>query len=112
MVVGKTFNEIVMDTSKDVFVKYYSAGSEASEKFAPTWAKLADTTPDVVVSVFETSQNEAENAVLKSRNFPILVFYPKDNKKGITYEGEKKLDSIKKWLKEQVGNNESVKDDL
>jgi hypothetical protein len=41
-----------------------------------------------------------------------LVFYPKDNKKGITYEGEKKLDSIKKWLKEQVGNNESVKDDL
>lgn len=86
IVVGKTFDEMVMDTSKDVFVKYFVGGDEA-KRLAPVWAKIAASAPEVVVTVFNTKVNEAENAVLKSKNFPVLVFYPKDNKKGVAYEG-------------------------
>jgi len=93
-VVGKTFDEIVMDPTKDVFVKYFEGLSDAGKKFAPKWVQLANSVPDMTFGVFDVKQNEAENAHTEFNSYPTLVLYKKSDKKGIVYEGEKSVYKI------------------
>lgn len=101
VVVGTTFDAIVMDTSKDVLVKYYAPWCGHCKSLAPVWEELgqhfADNN-DLVIAKFDATANEV--AGLSIRGYPTLRFYPKDNKGGIDYDGERDLDSFKKWLAE------------
>jgi protein disulfide-isomerase A1 len=102
VVVGKTFEEIVMDPTKDVFVKYYAPWCGHCKKLAPTWDELGEKfkdNKDVVIAKFDATANEAENVNI--RGFPTLIFYPKDNKQGISYEGDRTLDAFASWVEEK-----------
>jgi len=100
-VVGKSFDAIVKDSSKDVFVKFYAPWCGHCKKLAPIWEELGEAykgESDVVIADFDATANEADG--VEVRGFPTLIFYPKGNKSGITYEGERDLDSFKKWIEE------------
>lgn len=109
VVVGKSFEDVVLDTSKDVLVKFYAPWCGHCKKLVPIWDELAEAFkahPSVVIAKFDATVNEAEGVQIKG--YPTLTFYPRDNKKGITYEGERDLESLKKWLNE---NAASLKDE-
>lgn len=119
VIVGKQFEEIVKDTSKDVFVKYYAPWCGHCKKLAEPWKELAETMAaaghkDLVIGKFDATVNEAEG--VEVRGYPTLIFYPKDNKEGITYEGDRDVEGFKAWLNENApsikAGNEAVKDDL
>jgi protein disulfide-isomerase A6 len=101
VIVGTSFDRIVRDTTKDVFVKYYAPWCGHCKSLAPTWEELATSVAnidDLVIAKFDATANEVSG--LSIRGYPTLKFYPKDNKEGIDYDGERDLDSFKNWLKE------------
>lgn len=117
VIVGKQFSDIVMDPTKDVFVKYYAPWCGHCKKLAEPWKELAESLAeykDLVIGKFDATVNEAEG--VEVRGYPTLIFYPKDNKEGVTYEGDRDVESMKAWLKEKaptiVGKGEAVRDEL
>jgi protein disulfide-isomerase A1 len=102
-VVGKTFHQIVMDPTKEVFVKYYAPWCGHCKKLAPIWEELATETKgasDLIIAKFDATANEADGVEI--RGYPTLKFYPKgENKKAIDYDGERDLESFKNWLREK-----------
>jgi len=117
IIVGETFDEIVKDTTKDVLVKYYAPWCGHCKKLAPIWEELGEFYKDnanLVIAKFDATVNEAEGVEI--RGYPTLIFYPKDNKEGITYEGDRDVESFKAWLNENAptikSGAEAVKDDL
>lgn len=102
VIVGSQFDEIVKDPTKDVLVKYYAPWCGHCKKLAPVWEELGEhfkDNKDLVIAKFDATANEADGVEI--RGYPTLKFYPKDNKDGVDYDGERDLDSFKKWLTEK-----------
>jgi len=117
VIVGKQFDEIVKDETKDVFVKYYAPWCGHCKKLVEPWKELATNMakyPNLVFGKFDATANEAEG--VEVRGYPTLIFYPKDNKAGVSYDGERDVESFTAWLLENaptvVGHDDAVKDDL
>ena len=121
VIVGKTFDQIAMDDSKDVFVKFYAPWCGHCKKLAPVWDELGEAYKDnsnIVIAKFDATANEAEG--VNVRGYPTLIFYPKGDKKNpVNYDGERDLEGFKKWLSENAptlkgdaGSSEAVKEDL
>merc|ERR1712146_597612 len=101
VIVGENWNDIVKDTNKDVLVKYYAPWCGHCKKLAPVWDELGEHYKDnenIVIAKFDATANEAEGVEI--RGYPTLIFYPKDNKAGIYYSGERELQNFKDWLGE------------
>lgn len=102
VIVGKTFDSIVKDENKDVLVKFYAPWCGHCKKLAPVWDELADayaSEENLVIGKFDATANEA--AGVEIQGYPTLIFYPKDNKAGVSYDGDRDLESFKKWLAEK-----------
>jgi protein disulfide isomerase len=101
-VAGTTFDELVLDESKDVLVKYYAPWCGHCKKLAPTWDKLAEDYKDITdltIAKYDKTVNEAEKE-WAVKSFPTMIFYPKNNKEGVKYEGDRDLEAFKKFLEE------------
>jgi protein disulfide-isomerase A1 len=101
VLVGKNWEEIVLDTTKDVLVEYYAPWCGHCKKLAPIWDELGEKYKDeknLVIAKFDATANEAE--AVNVRGFPTLIFYPKDNKEGINYEGDRSLTAFTEWLEQ------------
>lgn len=46
----------------------------------------------------DSTANEVESVEIKG--YPTLKFYPKENKAGVDYEGERELENFKTYLQE------------
>jgi len=101
VIVGSEFDKIVNDPTKDVLVKYYAPWCGHCKKLAPIWEELGEAYKDnknLVIAKMDSTANEAEG--VEVRGYPTLIFYPKDNKKGVNFDGDRTLEPIKKWLDE------------
>jgi protein disulfide-isomerase A1 len=100
-IVGKNWEEIVMDESKDVLVKYYAPWCGHCKALAPTWDELGVHVKDVadlVIADFDATVNEV--AGLEIRGYPTLKWYPKGGKAGSDYGGGREIGDFKTWLAE------------
>ena len=101
ILVGKNFESIVKDETKDVLVKFYAPWCGHCKKLAPIWDELAELVkdmPDLVIAKFDATTNEVKGLSIKG--YPMLKFYPKDNKTGVDFEGGRELDDFVQYLKE------------
>jgi len=99
--VGKNFDDIVKDASKDVLVKYYAPWCGHCKALAPTWDELAKDVADIddlIIAKFDATANEV--AGLDIRGYPTLKFYPKDNKDGMDYSGDRQVADFQSFLSE------------
>merc|ERR1711907_155215 len=80
VVVGENFEEIVKDETKDELGEHYKDNA------------------DLVIAKFDATANEADGVEI--RGYPTLIFYPKNNKAGVDYSGERELQNFKDWLAE------------
>ena len=89
-VVGETWDSIVKDTSKDVFVYMYATWCLHCKSMNAAWDDLAsemESVEDLVIAKFDGANNEVLGLDIKG--YPSMKLYTKDNKSGIDYVGER-----------------------
>ena len=99
ILVGTNYDAIVNDPTKDVLVKFYAPWCGHCKSLAPVWEELAThagEVKDLVIAKFDATANEVEGVSI--RGYPTLRFYPKDNKAGVEYDGDRDLEAFKDWL--------------
>lgn len=52
-----------------------------------------------MIAEMDATANEAKGVSVKS--YPTLIYYPKNNKKGVNYDGERNLEAFKTYLNDK-----------
>ena len=104
-IVGKTFKDLVINTDKEVFVKFYAPWCGHCKTMAPAWEELAEEFKEVaglIIADFDATANEAEGVDIQG--FPTLKFFKQGTP--INYEGDRTADNLRTFIKE---NSEAYK---
>merc|ERR1719238_611836 len=92
VLVGKNFNEVALDKSKDVFVEFYAPWCGHCKSLAPVWEKLAaefDKNEDVIIAKIDSTANEVEGVQVSG--FPTLKLFKKGTNEVVEYNGAREL---------------------
>ncbi|XP_015231328.1 protein disulfide-isomerase [Cyprinodon tularosa] len=100
VLVGKNFEEVAFNPSKNVFVEFYAPWCGHCKQLAPIWEQLGEKykdSPDTIVAKMDSTANEIE--AVKVHSFPTLKFFPAgDDRQVIDYNGERTLEGFTKFL--------------
>merc|ERR1712002_759249 len=99
VLVGKNFEEVAMNTEKDVLVEFYAPWCGHCKQLAPTWDKLGEKFKDsetVVIAKMDSTANELEE--VKVQGFPTIKLFKKGDNKVIDYNGDRTLEGFVKFL--------------
>jgi len=106
VVVGNTFEELVVNNDKDVFIEFYAPWCGHCKSLAPIWEELGDTffeNENIVIAKMDSTANDNDYVPIKS--FPTLVFFKAGQKDTpITYSGPRNLDDLVKFVKKEATN--------
>jgi len=100
VLVGKSFESVVYDESKDVLVEFYAPWCGHCKTLAPKYDALGESfksSPNVVIAKVDATANDTPADI---QGFPTIIFYPANNKKGITYEGERSESALAAFVRE------------
>lgn len=107
VLVGKQYEEIVYNKEKDVFVEFYAPWCGHCQQLAPVWEELgqrfAGHKDKITIAKMDATANSPDNKV-QIESFPTLVLFPANNKVGITFEGERDLESMTGFILEHASN--------
>jgi len=82
-IVGKTFDKIVHDETKDVLVEFYAPWCGHCKSLQPTYEQLATdlkSVKSVVIAQIDATANDID-PTLTVRGFPTIKLFPANNKK-------------------------------
>jgi protein disulfide-isomerase A1 len=104
VLVGKNFEEVALDTTKDVFVEFYAPWCGHCKSLAPIFDQLGEAfeSSGVVVAKMDSTSNDAAGITVES--FPTLKLFPKgDAAEVIDFDGDRELLSMAEFLVEKTG---------
>lgn len=114
--VGHNHAELLKDTSKDVFIKYYAPWCGHCNKLAPVWEELAsiygsnEDNASVLIGKLDHTANDVETPY-EIQGYPTLLLYPANGKidpetgirEAILFEGNRELDAFVDFVKNKGG---------
>lgn len=109
-IVGDSFEDIVMDESKDVLIEQYAPWCGHCKKLAPVLDDLAAKLAGVdtlVIAKMDATKNDAP-ADYKAQGYPTLHFFPAGSKKGVSYDGGRTVEDFVKYFKENAKHKEGI----
>lgn len=112
VVVGKNFDEVVLDPKKFVLLEVYAPWCGHCKKLTPVYSKLGAMFKDndkVVIAKMDGTENEVPHVEVKG--FPTIVYF--DAKEGATaqpYQGGRELESLQKFVEEKAGVKAEAKE--
>lgn len=111
VIVAKSFNDIVLDNTKDVLLEFYAPWCGHCKSLAPTYEKLGESfsgVPSVIIAKIDATANDIDPKY-GVRGFPTIKFFPADNKnEPVDYNGDRTLEDLKQF----VEDNASIKFEL
>lgn len=104
VLVGKNFDDIVMDPTKDVFVKYYAPWCGHCKTLAPEYKKAAKELEDkpVRIAMIDATANDYPQKTFNVQGFPTLYWFPKATREPVQYEGGRTAADIQKFIEEKL----------
>uniref|UniRef100_A0A8C5ZWH4 protein disulfide-isomerase n=1 Tax=Marmota marmota marmota TaxID=9994 RepID=A0A8C5ZWH4_MARMA len=98
--VGKNFEQVAFDETKNVFVKFYAPWCSHCKEMAPAWEALAEKYrdhEDIIIAELDATANELEAFTVSG--FPRLLYFPAGrDRKMMEYKGNRDLESFSKFL--------------
>jgi len=107
-IVGKNFEEIVYDETKNVFVEFYAPWCGHCKSLAPIWDELGEKYkdhPNIVIAKSDATANEF--ADVEVQGFPTLKFFPAGERKIEDYSGGRTLEDFVKFLEPEAAGEAS-----
>ncbi|CAI5776210.1 protein disulfide-isomerase A4 [Podarcis lilfordi] len=117
IVVGKTFESIVMDPKTDVLIEFYAPWCGHCKKLEPIYTELGKkykTQKNLVIAKMDATANDVTNENYKVEGFPTIYFAPSNKKKDpIKFgSGERDLESLSKFVEEYATKLSRTKEEL
>lgn len=101
VVVGTTFDAIVLDDTKDVLVEFYAPWCGHCKSLAPKYDTLGEefaSDANIVIAKVDSTENDTPARI---EGFPTLIFYPAGDKSNpITFEGDRSVEAMSAFIKE------------
>ena len=101
--VGKTFDKIVKDKTKDVLIEMYAPWCGHCKQLEPIYKKLAkklQSEKNLVIAKMDATANEVPDTY-KVEGFPTIYFAPSDKKDSpLKFDGGRTVEDFEKYLKE------------
>lgn len=97
--VGKQWEQVVMDPTKDVFIFLYAPWCAHCKKLLPIWDELGEQyakKKNLVIAKFDATANETPG--IKLSGYPTIYFFPSDYKEGVKYQGDRDLETFTQYL--------------
>ncbi|XP_069502872.1 protein disulfide-isomerase A2 [Ambystoma mexicanum] len=100
VLVGKNFEEVVFDETKNVFVQFYAPWCTHCKEMDSAWNELGEKYKDIeniIIAKFDATANEIDG--LRVRGFPNLKYFPAGKeKKMLEYTKERTVELFSKFL--------------
>ncbi|NXS25176.1 PDIA2 isomerase, partial [Mystacornis crossleyi] len=100
VLVGKTFEQVAFDETKNVFVKFYAPWCPHCQAMAAAWEELAERykdREDIVIAEMDSTANELENITI--HGFPTLHYFPAGpGRKMVEYKSTRDVETFSKFL--------------
>jgi protein disulfide-isomerase A1 len=115
VVVGKNFDDIVLDKTKDVFLEVYAPWCGHCKKLTPIWEELGElvkkaTGDKVVIAKMDGTLNDIPpSGSFQVAGFPTLKLFKAGSNEMVDYDGDRTLDSLVDFIKTKTVNGKSVK---
>ncbi|KAM6319871.1 protein disulfide-isomerase A2 [Podargus strigoides] len=100
VLVGKTFEQVAFDETKNVFVKFYAPWCSHCQEMAAAWEELGERYKDhedIVIAELDATANELENITI--HGFPTLHYFPAGpGRKMVEYRSARDVETFSKFL--------------
>lgn len=106
MVVGSTFDEVVFDEAKDVFIEFYAPWCGHCKNLEPKYKQLAKKYKkyyeDLIIAKFDATANDAPPE-FEYKGFPTIFFVAAGELNNIVkYEGGREANDFSTFLEENA----------
>jgi protein disulfide-isomerase A1 len=106
-IVGKTFQDLVINSEDDVLMEFYAPWCGHCKQLVPIYDSLATKLKNVkglVIAKMDSTANEIEGVEIKG--FPTIKFFPKGRKHNpIDFEGDRTEEGFTEFLKKHSSAN-------
>jgi len=113
VLVSSNFEQVALDSTKDVLVEFYAPWCGHCKKLAPIWEELGEKYKDsdsIVIAKIDMTANELEK--VKVRGFPTIKLYKAGTNEQVDYTGGRTLNDFVKFLEPEGEKAEETKDEL
>ncbi|WOH14293.1 hypothetical protein DCAR_0933812 [Daucus carota subsp. sativus] len=109
------FDDVVMDTTKNVLVEFYAPWCGHCKNLAPIYEKVAAAfhmEDDVVIANLDADKYKNIGEKYGVSGFPTLKFFPKGNKAGEDYHGGRDLNDFVSFINEKCATSRDANGQL